>query len=112
MTLSESIRLGAALRPQCFGLPFAYTAPGVLGSCVVGASYEALTGRVDLKIPSGINVYRVVREAFPIAHRPVVCPIEGCGDHGPLLSGATHLQDWHELSREAVATWIAEQEAA
>jgi len=111
MTLSEAVTIGAALRPQCFGLPFRYEQPGVLGSCVVGAAYEALTGTVDLALPSGINVYRVLREAFPVAARPVVCPVVGCGDSGPLLSCATHLQDWHEWSREAVAAWIAEQEA-
>lgn len=112
MTLSESVRLGAVLRPQCFGLPFRYEQPGVLGSCVVGAAYEALTGTISLAIPSGLDVYRVVREAFPIAHKPVVCPVEGCGDSGPLLAWATHANDWHEMSREVIAAWIAEQEAA
>lgn len=111
MTLSEAVRLGAAKRPQCFGLPFRYESPGVLGSCVVGAAYEALTGFVDLTVPSGLNVYRVVREAFPIWSREVVCPMEDCGEFGPLLSACSHLNDIHEWSREAVAFWIAEQEA-
>jgi hypothetical protein len=112
MTLAEAVRLGAAQRPQCYGLPFRYEQPGILGSCFAGAAYEGLTDTVDLAYARGSRVYDVLRATFPIASRPVVCPVGGCGDSGPLLSGATHLNDWHEWTREQIADWVSELEAA
>jgi hypothetical protein len=112
MTLAEAVRLGAAKRPQCYGLPFRYEQPGILGSCFAGAAYEGLTGQVDLEYARGSRVYDVLRAAFPIATREVICPVDGCGDSGPLLSAGAHLNDIHEWTREAIAAWVAEQEAA
>lgn len=40
LRLSEAIRVGAKIRPQCTGTSF----DGV-GSCVIGAAYEAITGK-------------------------------------------------------------------
>ena len=46
MKLSEAIREGAKLRPQCKGAFYSTNDQGVVSSCALGAAYEAVTGEL------------------------------------------------------------------
>lgn len=100
MRLSEAIKLGAMLRPQCFGKMFFDD-----GSCANGAALEAC-GEVD-----GTNMYRL----FPIvATRAPRCP--ACSEYDPrcrdICHLIAHLNDEHEWTRERIADFVESLEQA
>lgn len=106
MKLSDAIRLGALLHPQCFGMLWEQNLNLQLrATCALGAAYHAAGivrhGCVDV---------RDAEATFPIMAREVECPggcgrVENCGDT------VAHLNDDHRWSREQIADWVATIEA-
>lgn len=94
LKLSEAIRLGSMMRPQCFE---DYYRNG--GSCALGAALEAVghpfgnnhPGREEDRWPILLTV-----DAMP-------CP-EHCGQ--PMFNAITHLNDFHRWPRERIADWV------
>lgn len=84
---SEALRIGAAIRPQCFGQPFYDGA-----SCAIGAIYEGLTGHYA-KLNNWQPVYDYVASAiFPIEIRSI-----------------WFRNDTDRWSREQIADWLEGQ---
>lgn len=52
LKLSQAIRIGAKIRPQCRGEFFANG-----GSCALGAAVEAITGKADANFPGPWEVF-------------------------------------------------------
>lgn len=116
MDLATAICEGAKLRPQTYGMLFGDVGTG-LGSCALGAAYEALTGTHLLpyaKIDDDIavkhsNAYRVLREAFPVlsSGQPVhACGEVKCSYRSDARGIIEHLNDAHQWTREGIATWV------
>lgn len=112
-TLSEAIRAGAAIRPQGFDDLFLKTADGRLGSCALGAGYEAMFGSPCANTQAN---YDKVDAAFPYLLETFPgCPlgddceseIEPTYDLSDLV---VHLNDQHEWTRERIADWLEIQE--
>lgn len=85
--LSEAIRVGAKLRPQCFGFLFRDGA-----SCALGAAYEALGG-----IP-------IDGDASDPAYCKIYDQLEG--RFGSDICYEAHDRNDRGASREAVADWL------
>jgi hypothetical protein len=110
MKLSEAILAGARLRPQTRHSYFSDPSDGPVGSCALGAAYEAVTGQADLDTddaefeqgPFGIT------DLFGIEHTArIVYPVNGAR---PLVHRVvTLLNDEDGWSREAIAAYLAEQ---
>lgn len=104
MKLSDAIRLGALLHPQCFGsmtrwryggeLPSAVGDDEVIGTCALGAAEAAGYGDV-----------------FYSGDADMACPECPQWTNG-LAQVIAHLNDWHRWSREAIADWVATVEPA
>src|SRR5690348_3269547 len=62
MKLSEAIRKGAALRPQCFETYKSRDSLGNWSTCALGAAYEAVTG--ELPTARGGGVVRVLEQTI------------------------------------------------
>lgn len=71
--LSQAIRIGALLRPQCQGIT-----DGKGGTCALGSAYEAMTGQFP---PSTADAAWFLMEAFPDAEDEV-CNIFPLNDSG------------------------------
>lgn len=94
MRLSEAIRLGATMKPQCFGAEKSDDG----GSCARGAAADAF-GVADW--------FSIPREVLRFACDTTVgCP--NC-DRDPSTLGsiiAYHLNDYHKWTREQIADWV------
>ena len=90
MKLSEAIRAGAKLRPQAFFMMF----DGV-GSCALGAAYEAVTGKV--------------LDDFFVVSWSLLGLSPGVLDHN-LWKAITEMNDKKRMTREEIADWVEEQE--
>lgn len=87
--LSDAIRVGARIRPQCQGALFRAGA-----SCALGAAYEGKTGKRCFP-----NEYSAVMGEFPIL-----------GAHGLNdLGRAIFNRNDSGKSREAIADWLESQ---
>lgn len=102
LSLSQAIRLGAAMKPQGFGNYFDKDG----GTCVMGAALDAVGELKQTVVGNAFEFYSM----FPINKVKVgTCP-GGCkyrpiaGDdlHGYLW----HLNDAHRWTREQVADWV------
>lgn len=104
MKLSDAIRLGAMLHPQCFDrmeVRGFLTDGKVVATCALGAAIQA--------------GYRL---EYVGATSLVPCPVPQC--HGfldtshmvNLYAMVTHLNDWHRWTREAIAGWVETIEGA
>ncbi len=93
LKLSDAIRVGAALRPQCTGDLFRSGR-----SCALGAAYEGATGEV-----CGHYDYGLVTKRFPI--------LKGKGGDGSLNKLGTAIFDRNDsgMSRESIADWLEAQ---
>lgn len=106
MKLSEAIRLGLKLRPQCRGSFFTY---GKLeGSCVLGAAYEGYYGTRGTTMES---VADSLSQRFPILRQLVdraLVPdcIKNENDRHLLNNVVTTLNDYKEWTREEIADWV------
>lgn len=93
MRLSEAIRLGSMMKPQCFR---GFHRDG--GSCAIGAAADAI----------GISTDRwALRAAFPLlAEVNVVCPACGRNQMTLHVGMIPHLNDFHNWTRERIADWV------
>ena len=135
MTFPESIRIGSKKRPQCFNNFFGVIARAIqrtiqswgegqrvcqldvhekMGSCVLGASYEGLTGEegpddaghIQNALHDAWPWIDEVRIEHPI-HRNAHSAPFGCfaDGKGTIWEIAQNLNDEHKWSREKVADW-------
>jgi hypothetical protein len=106
MLLSEAMRLGAMIRPQVKYLIFARASDGALGSCALGAAYEA--AGMAIATERFIWDYSAVSPEWLrlLGHRVSPCPV--CGSHAWRRLGfsVTHLNNDHGWSRERIADWV------
>lgn len=95
MRLSESIRLGAMLRPQAFGVTANAT-----GTCALGGALAAI----------GVaGTYNDALDHWPVASLKVQHPIH---DYEHVLYGVVRsLNDEHRWTRAQIADWVATIEA-
>lgn len=93
MQLSEAIRLGAMIRPQCFGRLFLNGR-----SCALGAAVEA--AGVKLSDPQD---YDALRARWPILNVTI--------DDSTVLDTIVLSNDCSELTREQIADWVETIEA-
>lgn len=113
MKLSEAIRLGAMLKPQCFGRYFYRD-----GSCALGAAADALGVQVDqLCVGNGTIVPQIYASNWPRSSVtfmfmtvPPLCP--ACGQQRAAVDCLIrHLNDEHRWTREQIADVVARIEA-
>jgi hypothetical protein len=101
MRLSDAIRLGSTLGPQCFGQ---YTISGDNGSCALGAAILAVDH--DEEDVSQLLIH------FPELLLRVVCPDSGTclnlsfSGRRDFRDVIVHLNDTHRWTREAIADWV------
>ncbi len=97
MRFSEAIRIGARRRPQ---VRFHWFKNGE--SCALGAALEGLTGMPNINADEN-----PVAVAYPWAWRGAMttCPVchRCCYNVAVTI---THLNDYHNWSREAIADWL------
>lgn len=102
LKLSDAIRLGSMLRPQCFGLMFKNG-----GSCAIGAACEA----VGLSSEDGMESF------WDNNVQPFKCPMyadysnvlsDHCmGSRNTINQMIVHLNDTHHWTRERIADWVS-----
>jgi hypothetical protein len=128
MRLSEAIRLGSMLRPQCRGALRKEYRVGFLGlfgekvsaSCALGAAFEAagceaVPGIVAeasstfrgpaVEVGSKGPVIQIPDEWQPVFRVVVHCP--QCGEVAKLQRVIAHLNDAHGWTREDIAGFVA-----
>lgn len=103
MDLAAAMREGATRRPQAFGDYFRKT-PAGLGSCALGAAYEALSGRSANWFQAD-EVSRALVDTLPCLVEDATCPV-GCNSNWRLIDAVAHLNDDHRWTREAIADWL------
>lgn len=100
MTLSDAMRLGAAMVPQAFGDTFVRNGPIIVAACA-WSSVSIGLGFFDV-----VEMYR----RYPELHKTMRCP--ACDKTGyfgglpPLEELIVHLNDDHRWTREQIADWI------
>lgn len=97
MKLSDAILKGAQQRPQCIGRYFGRVG-GEMGSCAMGAAYEAVFG-APTEVALGLMVSSRWGELS--AHFPHISE--------EINRQIQKLNDAAGLSREEIAAWLAEQ---
>lgn len=108
MKLSEAIRLGAMLGPQC-----RYESESkrgdVVARCALGGALFAATGRSTYA--SGRDRIATARRLWPVAAvRPAACS-ECSYEANDVLHGIVHLNDMHVWTREQIADFVETIEA-
>ena len=103
MKISDAIRLGSMLGPQCFGVLEEFG-----GTCALGAAYRAAGIQF-----SGENVFNPdqVYGTFPLLN--AVSPACPECEQGQATVGIciAHLNDRHVWTRERIADWVGTFEA-
>ncbi len=96
MRLSEAIRLGATMKPQCYG--YFYRGDERTSSCAIGAACDAIGVH-----PDNISVMQV----WPVTTilNGIPCPVPGCTRPGGSWM-VTHLNDRHQWTRERIADFV------
>lgn len=114
LTLPQAIRLGATMKPQHHDEDYFFKKTGLLGwfgptcSCAMGAAIDAC----------GLDAHRISGErGWPTSWEPFLLTAAECPACWIVEDGygiATHLNDHHRWTREAIANWIeaVEQERA
>lgn len=97
--LSELIREGAKLRPQIYGDFFEGTYPSVgdemvMGSCALGAAWEAATGQMH-GISGDMDSFHASIEPYCTRIPPLT-----------VLMWAVHRNDKKYHTREQIADWL------
>lgn len=104
--LSELIREGAKLHPQCKGVYFQISDGKCFGSCAYGAALEAYTGAVIYGEYS-LNL-DMLEMACGVARDTVVLhPI--LNQQKKMYAVVTALNDEHDWTREQIADWLEAQ---
>lgn len=94
--LSQAIRLGATFRPQCTNGAFEYKDGKTVGSCALGAAYEAVFG-IHYKLePHRDITFAPLFERFPEVPNHLVPEI-------------ARRNDWMGHTREQIADWLEAQ---
>ncbi len=105
MKLSEAIRLGAMIRPQTYN---AYFSLG--GSCVLGAAFEA-AGLVKYNECKEEVTLSLISDEWPFVvgrHETAIsCPCCLAFGTSYINSILVHLNDYHHMTREWIADWVA-----
>lgn len=97
MKLSEAIRLGAMLHPQCYGTTREWRGEMIVATCALGGAREA-----------------GYKDDFNYSLTPR-CPAEPCFSRQctmPLPNLLAHLNDYHRWTRERIADFMATLEPA
>lgn len=102
MKLSESIRLGALIRPQAFGHTF------VEGkSCALAAALEASGVKPeDLVATFAVSPWHLWDISSNKSVGQVSCPLCGEAFQVGVVSMVVHLNDDHKWTREKIADWV------
>lgn len=109
--LSEAIRAGAKLHPQCFGKLFLadrhpigeqpWRIGGqIVATCALGAASEALGEDLLQLQEDNLHLH------YPWGTDYVNCPTCTAAHAGPVFSIIAHLNDFHKWTREQIADWI------
>ena len=104
MKISDAIRLGSMLGPQCFGVLEEFG-----GTCALGAAYKAAGLQMEL---DSLHNFVLIEQTFPLLYRAwhIACP--DCQRIQQDLGNAiAHLNDRHAWTRERIADWVQALEA-
>jgi hypothetical protein len=106
MQLSEAIRLGALLKPQAFHGPPAYlNLKDAAKTCALAAAAEAVGDTY-------LDIFRWrTDQRWPFMEEETRCP-ECLSITYPVVTMITHLNDFHQWTRERIAAWVATFEPA
>jgi DNA-binding MarR family transcriptional regulator len=105
--ISEAIREGSKLRPQCIGY-FYHLIGDTIHSCVIGAAFEAagLYNPEQLKMPCHLDdrayLFDGIPEDWATKGQRYRCP-DGCNQKHPVPALAAHLNDHQGWKRERIA---------
>ncbi len=110
MRLSEAIRLGATMKPQCAGQLRQYDAEGNESTCAIGAALNAIGLKASLTafVQGWPHDWVDMQELL----MPVACPacaaepdslFRSIADSGGMIE---HLNDIHCWTREAIADFV------
>lgn len=100
MKLSDAILKGAQQRPQCRLKYFAPVEDGTMGSCALGAAYEAVFGPPP-SIEEGKSIGSRLGELSQVYPE-----LDNISD---LNHQIQHRNDGLRHTREQIAAWLAEQ---
>ncbi len=113
MELSDAIRAGAKLRPQAFGSAYGTAEDGSLGTCALGAAYEAagcLTFTAESDGGKQIHLRTGIADAFPVLgeryDEPLPCGCKSVLIRTQIEGIIIHLNDKHRWPREVIAKWV------
>jgi hypothetical protein len=119
MRLSEAIREGAKLRPQCQMGYFRNDYPyNEVRSCAIGAAYEGCTGKNRYELPDNPfaedMLLDAIRECTGVdlnTAKSTLPPLPGIqpGWIPALLVGIVGLNDDYDWTREEIADWLEKQ---
>lgn len=104
MKLSEAIRIGSTKRPQCKTVFFQSDNNGMAThSCVLGAAYEAITGKTPLDLDD-VQLLAFWDLNDPLLAHPIgTRALEGSST---IMEGLIELNDYAGWSRERIADWL------
>ena len=97
LKLSDAVRLGSKLKPQCFGALFRRD-----GSCALGAVADVMGFAYDS------DTYRLLDKRFPEL-QTTLATYENCALNKDLKATIIMLNDTLKWTRERIADWLEEQ---
>lgn len=127
LTISQAIRIGSLIHPQCFGATRNKVRGGLLklfreteATCAWGAAHEAggtqiievkitedfipFRGYAPLNAGETVLAYQTPPEWSPVARRWDICP--KCRKEDYVERLIAHLNDDHRWRRELIADWV------
>lgn len=108
MRLSEAMRLGAMLHPQCFGALTDFRGTCALGAAVAAANCPVV-GRAAGTESTRSGDRSDLAVQVPNEWGAVLAAVCDCPDCGSSRSGhrlIAHLNDDHRWTREQIADWV------
>jgi hypothetical protein len=115
MKLSEAIREGAKIRPQCYGAFFGNgTAENPIASCALGSALEgAKLVEVQNLWPTNMGFALLAQQWPEIQNAKAPCPAKCnswiCHDGDSIEGMIQHLNDNCRWTREQIADWLEER---
>lgn len=125
MKLSEAIRLGSMMKPQAFGATYAGSSfQAATATCAMGAAIDAIgcpitiaepgqyvsTGRSGGGAKAGEKIVESPEEWCPFLRARHTCPRCDARYETFGMSMIAHLNDYHQLTRKAIADWVEQIE--